>query len=241
MADEVAVATPAADPALAGKPAETPLPAPVVELVKVPEPAVDWQARAEAAEIRAELHEQQLALLSRAYGDKIDQSNELVTAQGEAIKTGDWTAYEALVRQNNEKALVAAQKVSDQLVIDKAVSAIEKIAKAVGKDFVDDPVFEAARVAWRKGDFAEAVVQAAEVRAKLAEDGTAAERKATAKAVSEARAAAVKETEERLGKFDNSAGPEAGGSGSNYMQKLKSGDALPNAEEIDRLTAKYLR
>ncbi len=32
----------------------------------------------------------------------------------------------------------------------------------------------------------------------------------------------------------------SGSGGSNYIQKLKSGDSLPSAEEIDRLTARYV-
>ena len=33
----------------------------------------------------------------------------------------------------------------------------------------------------------------------------------------------------------------SGAGGSNYIQKLRSGDTLPSAEEIDRLTAKFVR
>ena len=217
------------------------VPAPAVEPAKASEPVIDQAARADAAEARAEAYEKQVAGLTKAFGDQIAQNNELVKAQGEAVKTGDWTAYDTLVTKHNEQVAAASRAAADQLVIDKAASAIGKIEKVVGKDFVTDPLFEEARAAWRKGDFAEAVVQAAEVRAKLAEDGTAAEKKATAKAVAEAKAAAIKETEEKLGKFDNSAGPEAGGGGNSYIQKLKSGGALPSSEEIDRLTAKFAR
>ena len=187
--------------------------APVVEPQKPAEPEVDWKARATEAEARADTHERQVAGLTKAFGDQIAENNQLVQAQAEALKTQDWTKYEALVKQMNEKAAQASIAAANQLVIDLAAASIEKVQKKSGKDFVTDPLFESARKTWRAGNYAQAAIEATEIFAQLADEKVSYAEKNPAKALSDTAARVKKETEEAMGKFDLGAGAEAGGVG----------------------------
>ena len=220
-----------------------------------PEPEVDWKAEAEkertqAGQLRTEnerlaklaegVRSQDLNILrQKEQGDLLRQIAEGQRLLAEAVKTQDWTAYDTKLQEIANKQAEAQIVATNQTVLSESEQAILAIEKETGRDWVKDPAFEDARMFWRNGQYAKAVNETSRVAVKIAREETAAEKKANVRAIAEATVRTKKETEEALGKFDLGSGSEAGG-GTNYIEKLKSGGALPKAEEIDRLTARYL-
>src|SRR3990167_9330747 len=106
----------------------------------------------------------------------------------------------------NEQAAHASLAATNQMVIDRAAASIGKVEKKLGKDFVNDPLFESARKLWREGNYAQAAIEASDVVAQVADERVSVAEKNHVKALADTAVRVKKETEEAMGKFDLGAG-----------------------------------
>lgn len=197
------------------------------------EPEVDWKAQAEQYKVEIQrleklaegIRSQDLNILrQKEQGDLLRNVAEQQRLLAEAVRTQDWNTYDAKVKEQVDKMAEAQAATANELAVQEAIKELDALERESGTLLLQNgtwaPGFENVALFWRNGQHAKAVNEAHKVITKLAREATAAEKKASAKAVAEARTAAVKETEEKLGKFDLAAGPEAGGSGTVAEDKI---------------------